>query len=225
MYTISWAAELISGLTSLVSDVTWETNYEGDGSTIPARLKALCTELVAIFQDLVDEETAELVATMPNVDQATVVAAAEKPGTLKKSERLAAVARAFMSSAKGEKVGVSKAIEDLTKKIEAKIADELRTADAPAGELQKRAELAEEATKAAGDALKKVLVERDELKKQLEAANVKLATKGSLKVVPVEKGKDGSGSAGDDDDKLEPVEQIKKIHAKGGVSYGREPLT
>jgi hypothetical protein len=228
MYTVQWAAEVISGLSSLVSDVTWETNFEGDGSTIPARLKALCTELVAIFQDLVGEETAELVATMPNVEQPAILAAVEKPGALKKSERLAGIARGFMAAVKGEdrQAAVKKAIADLTGKLEAKIADELRNGDAPTAELQKNLDVANEAAAKAGDALKKVLVERDDLKKQLAEANAKLATKGALKVVPVEKGKDGTGTAGDEDlQKLEPAEQIKRIHAQGGVPYGRAPLT
>lgn len=221
MYTISWAAEVISGLSSLVSDVTWETNFEGDGSTIPARLKALCTELVGIFQDLVEEETAELVATMPDAEPPVVIAAAEKAGTLRKSERLATIVREFVAASRSGKALDRKA--ELRAAV-AKAIDELRDAELPASELQKRTDAAEAATKAAGDALKKVLVERDELKKQLEAANVKLAQKGALKVVAVEKKDDGRTTADEDLEKLPPEEQIKKIHAQGGVPYGRAPL-
>ena len=65
---------------------------------------------------------------------------------------------------------------------------------ARAGELQKRAADAEAATKAAGDALVKVLGERAELAKRLAEAEVKLATKGVLKVVPVSKADDTGGT-------------------------------
>jgi uncharacterized protein YciI len=60
------------------------------------------------------------------------------------------------------------------------------------------AKTAEDALVQAGEALKKVLDERDalakahaDLLKQLAEANVKLATKGALRVVPVSKADDG----------------------------------
>lgn len=218
MYTVQWAAEVISGLSSLVSDVTWETNYEGDGSTIPGRLKALCAELCAIFRDLVAEETAELVGDLPEADALVMV---DKPGALKKSERLAMVARSFAAAVKADKPADSKA--ELRAAI-AKAIDDLRAADVPATELQKSLDVANEAAAKAGEALKKVLVERDDLKKQLAEATAKLATKGALKVVAVEKGKDGSAQTDEDIEKLEPADQIKRIHAQGGVPFGRAPL-
>jgi len=222
MYSVSWAAEVISGLSALISDVTWEASFEGDGSTVPARLKAVCTELVAIFQDLVAEETAELLAGMPDAEEPVMLEAVGKPGALKKSERLAAIVRGFVSAAKGEErqAAIKGSVAELTKKLEALVTDELRKSDDPAGELK----IAHDAAAKAGEALKKVLVERDSLKKQLEdvtgklaKANAQLATKGALKVVAVEKGNDGKLPAGDDEKAEDPIEMVKKIHAEGGI--------
>jgi hypothetical protein len=92
------------------------------------------------------------------------------------------------------------------------------------GELRKSVAAAEDATKQAGDALKKVLAERDtaqaELTKTTAAlaeAKVRLETKGVLKIVPVEKKDDVAAAAeAKKFDELPPHEQVKEIHKAGG---------
>ncbi len=253
MYQVGWAASLCQDLATLAADTAWEADYEGDKSAIPARLKAVCTELCSILVALVQEECAELCATLPaGAVVVDVIAAAEKPGALKKTERVATLAKAFLAGAKGEAVAkkgakFSKATQDVLGKCHdaAKAIDQhLKdlayaqeddtaagtekdddvAAAAAAGDLQKRLGDAESATAAAGDALKKVLAERDDLAKQLATANVRLEQKGVLKVVPVEKRADSGGTPVAEEDeaalaKMTPVQraehELKKVYRTG----------
>jgi hypothetical protein len=96
---------------------------------------------------------------------------------------------------------------------------------AQVGELQKRATEAEQATKAAGDALQKVMTERDALAKELAAAKAELAKK-PLRAVPVSKAEDG-GQVAKAEDPAPPentparvLYEIKKSYASGPRRLG-----
>lgn len=242
MYTVAWAAELCQSLSNLAADTQWEADFEGDDSAIPGRVKALLVEFAAILRDLVAEETAELVGE--GTAEADAVAMVNKPGALKKSERVAALVRAVVGK-KGSKfskatqaalAAVHKCIKDADagmsdvgyakdddsddmaaaektgdlQKTAADATAKLAEAAAKLVELEKRAADAETATKAAGEALRKVMAERDELK-------VKLETKGALKVVPIAKVDDVTEKKkAEDFEKLDPLEQVKVIQASGG---------
>lgn len=192
MYAVGWAAELCGSLCALASETQFEADYEGDGSEIPGRLKTLCSEFAEILKDLVAEEVEELVAA--KVEKATL----DKPGVLKKSEKLATVARAFVAAAKGEDFAtraveaeqVTKQAADALKKalderddLQRKLSEALLTiktkgvpqdpkfleAAVKAEELEKQVKDAGEAVEQAGLALKTVMAERDELQKQRDA--------------------------------------------------------
>lgn len=219
MYQVAWAAELCSALDALAASTGFEADAEGDGSLIPARLKALVAELCAVLRDLVAEETAELVGD--DGAEVDVVGMASKPGALKKSEKLASIARAFISAAKGEQVekkgakfskataaalaDIHKCVQDAHAKLgalgydsaESEQKDDVSMAAqsgdvAKAADLEKRATEAEAATKLAGDALKKVCDERDALQKRLDVAEVELKKKGSLRAMPISKSDDAA---------------------------------
>ena len=260
MYQVGWAAELCASLSALASDTAWEAEYEGDDSPVPGKLKSVVTELCAALVALVQEETAELVAQHAGEPEADVVGMASKPGTLKKSEKLAAIAKAFLGAAKGEPVekkgkkfskatseaigAIHKCVKDAHEKLGALGYEDAEEKDDEVGMAAKSAELtkratdaevakaaaladlakAEEATKLAGDALKKVLAERDALTKQLAEAKVELSRK-PLKAFPVERGADDPAVKAD----AKPVPGapapladaaalVKAIHATGGTT-------
>jgi hypothetical protein len=187
MYQVAWAAQLCQDLASLASESRWEADYEGDESAIPGRLKTVCSDLCAILKDLVAEEVDELMAA--KIDKADL----EKPGAMKKSERVAILARAFLAAGKGKSIDAVEAVatkagdalkpliaeRDELQKKRRRRALELKAKGVPKDpkfietaprleELQKAYDAAEKATAEAGAALRKVMTERDELVKQRE---------------------------------------------------------
>jgi hypothetical protein len=85
MYTVQRMSELLQAADYLAQDTKWEAEYEQDGSTVPARLRAWLLEGVAIFKDLVTEEVDELVAQgADSADDGGVVALADAPTDLAK---------------------------------------------------------------------------------------------------------------------------------------------
>lgn len=64
MYTVSNFASLLQSVSYLIQDTCWEAEYEGDNSPLPAALQSWLKDGLKIFQDMVQEETAELVATL-----------------------------------------------------------------------------------------------------------------------------------------------------------------
>jgi phage head maturation protease len=62
MYNVQRMSELLQAVDYLAQDTAWEAEYEQDGSQVPAKLREWLLTGVAIFHELVAEETAELVA-------------------------------------------------------------------------------------------------------------------------------------------------------------------
>lgn len=63
MYGVSRFAELLQSIQSLQADTQWEAEWEGDDSTLPAKLKAWLAEGGKLLVQMTREETAELTAT------------------------------------------------------------------------------------------------------------------------------------------------------------------
>lgn len=63
MYHVGQLAYMLKELGWLVTDQAYEALREGDGSEVPAQLKAWLTQGVTILNAMVDEETGELIAT------------------------------------------------------------------------------------------------------------------------------------------------------------------
>ena len=87
MYQVAWLADLVSSLDCLQSDTRWEAMMEGDGSTVPAKLKEAVDNLTGILKEMVAEESAEIAAAAADAETTTVVIeAAAKVGDLAKQE-------------------------------------------------------------------------------------------------------------------------------------------
>jgi hypothetical protein len=85
MYGVKTLAGLLSDINYLQQDTEWEAEYEGDGSTLPVKLKAWLKEGGDILIAMVGEETAELVGVDPNIDPDNVVAAVAPTGDIAKA--------------------------------------------------------------------------------------------------------------------------------------------
>lgn len=217
LFTVGWLAEVLSTLDCLAEDSEWEALYEGDGSEIPARLKAAVAELGAILRDMAAEETAEL-------SEGDVVVMAAKPGTLKKAEQFAALLKRFTVKPENQLEKFKNYFGDLLAKAPvAAVADEAlvkRATDAEASAaatlvklqaVQKEAADATAAMSQAGELLEKMTASHAELQ-------VKLATKGVLQVVPVAKAADVPPVATTTETAAtDPVSAVKKVHASGGT--------
>lgn len=83
MYTVSWAADLLSSLNSLQQSAEWEAAAEGENSPIPATLKQLVADFAQALRMIVEEETKELVAEPANAGE---VAMGDKTGDVSKGE-------------------------------------------------------------------------------------------------------------------------------------------
>lgn len=64
MYSLSEFASVLNSVGYLCTDAEWESQYEGDSSPIPAKLREWLAAGVAIFKDMAVEETAELVSRL-----------------------------------------------------------------------------------------------------------------------------------------------------------------
>jgi hypothetical protein len=78
LYTVGRLAELIQSLDYLAESCEYEAASEGDGSTVPASLKASVSTLCASLVAMVEEETRELLGT-PSEDGITLLEMAERP--------------------------------------------------------------------------------------------------------------------------------------------------
>mgnify|MGYP007026939198 CR=1 FL=1 len=87
MYTVAWLSELLNSLNNLRQDVTWEAEYEADGSALPAMLKDAVELLAGILTDMVAEETKELTEEA-KADHVVDVAKAGKSISSKNMEKL-----------------------------------------------------------------------------------------------------------------------------------------
>lgn len=63
LYTVSRFAEVIDAVVSIQAGCTYEAEYEGDNSPVPAQIAASVAALCVNLRDMVNEETAEILAT------------------------------------------------------------------------------------------------------------------------------------------------------------------
>jgi hypothetical protein len=172
MYEVCRLADLVGSLSYLTLNAKNEAMYEGDGSTMGAKLHGACENLVGILKEMVDEETAELLG-LTSDDVATMAAKAAEHGyagrMAKLSEQLDALKGANLN---GGTTTMKTGTEG--------------GAPAPSDELVK----AQTDLKAASDELVKVTGERDELRKRAEKAEGDLAkANGQLTELATETGK------------------------------------
>lgn len=241
-YQIGWAADLLTQLDSLQKDTEWEKQFEGDASAIPDKLKAVVSDLAGILRDLVAEETAELVGegVAMAAKPGDVVKASEPEPTPEPAPAEPATDPAPEPEADPVEKG-GKRFSAATKDALKKAHDMIREADKcmkavgydaeDEGEegAEETDETKETSKKASGltvsaledpaEHLTKIAAlteETEQLKKALADANAKLATKGSLKVVPIEKAADTGSPIPEEPEPVTALDAIKKAHRAGG---------
>lgn len=90
LFEVAQLSELLASLSCVQSNSAFEAEREGDGSQVPARLKALVAELSSVLVQMVGEETAEVNAgkaeaapELAKTEEAPAeLAKAEEPATL-----------------------------------------------------------------------------------------------------------------------------------------------
>ena len=87
------------------------------------------------------------------------------------------------------------------------------------GDIEKRATLAEDAAGKAGEALAKIMSERDGLAKKYAEAVVELGRKGVTRAVAIEKSADTGAPVKEDEESKTALDGIKKVLATGGTPY------
>ena len=73
MYQVRSAASLLQDLSYLQSEAAWEAKSENDGSTVPAALADVLKRMGAVVVQIAQEEVAELIAAMPEIDPPVLV--------------------------------------------------------------------------------------------------------------------------------------------------------
>jgi hypothetical protein len=117
MYHVAALASLIDQLDGLAESCACEEEYEGDGSTIAAALERECENLCEILQQMVEEESAEIVADGKEEPHPEAPTAEPEEGP----EAMAASARV-----------------EFEKMVDAKVADKVKDLEAKFAELQKK---------------------------------------------------------------------------------------
>ena len=148
-------SDIINRIGWLAQSVSWEADYEGDGSPVPAALRDWLTQGGEIFQAMSREEIDELLATLPAPPTVEVMAMAAK---LTKGEDLGDLAKAkFSATTKATLNAMHKAamtavgaLADCWKDEEVEEADKA----AQAADLQKAADLEADLQKTGADLTK-----------------------------------------------------------------------
>jgi hypothetical protein len=236
MYDVERFASLLSSIAGLASCSASEAGWEGDSSPIPEKLRGWLSAGAGIFQEMAAEEVAELIASLNKQMGVaeSVTAAAKAAGQDEEDESLEK--GRFNKTTKAAIKGLRKAMSEASECLKAfdgldededteKVAKaELVEAQESVTKLQgEKADLEEKLAKAEGD-LATTKADLDLLDAEAKKLIAKLQTKGSLKVVAVEKSADTGGGepvkkSQEEGAEAEPttaLEAIKKAHAAGG---------
>lgn len=230
LYGVSRFAELLASLGYQAQDASYEAQYEGDDSPLPAQMRAWLASGAEILKAMTEEETSELLASLAPPDPAPVVEivalADTKPGedaVEKKGAKFSAATKAKLAQAHDH---IQKAADCMK---DSGYDDSDKADGAVEGEdtVAKVAGLEDSVTKisAERDALKDTVTKLQTEATQHEAAldlivkNMK--AKGFL-VMP-EKGKEGdvAKAAGVEAEPTDPMDVIKKVFASGPTIHPR----
>jgi phage head maturation protease len=223
MWSVQDFAGVLSTIGWICRDAQCEADYEGDGSAVPAALRAWVAQGIQIFKDMAAEETTELLADLKaaagDVDVIELAA---------RGQDLAKAGARFSKATKDSLGAIHKAAKECCDHL-----DKLgyAGADEEEGEDAGKAATPDDLAKVAGDLdvakadLVKLAAERDELVKRVKELESQPAPgKALLKAV----GKGGDVVDPDKQTNLEIVKDargetnevaslIKTIHAQGGA--------
>lgn len=85
LYTVSYFAQIVAGLVDLAQSTQWEAEYEGDDSTIPAKIRECAKQLGDLLVEYTREEVDEAIGTegetveMADKNKPTVAEAGVRP--------------------------------------------------------------------------------------------------------------------------------------------------
>lgn len=209
LWAVAQFAGLLEQLAALADGATYETQAEGDGSTLPETMRAALKPIAAAFLQMAEEETDEALHGELN-DDAAIEAMASVLGdeaVAKRGRRHSKKTRERYAAMKDH----AKAIIGHCEDMEGEDADENDEADkAASAELTKRADVTSELCKMLDTTPEDVLAKFGklatdyvELRKQVEdwkASAVK--TVPSLRAVPVAKEADDANNATKTDENL-----------------------
>jgi hypothetical protein len=228
LYGVSRFAELLASLGYQAQDASYEAQYEGDNSPLPAQMRAWLASGAEILKAMTEEETSELLASLAPPDPAPAVEIVALADTAKGADPVEKKGAKFSAATKGK---LAEAHDHISKAADCMkdsgYADTGKADSATDGEdtIAKVAGLTDEVSKisAERDALKDEVAKLQGEAKQHEAALDEIVkgmkTKGFLRVV--EKANDdnvGKADAGVEAEPTDPVDAIKKIHASGGTT-------
>jgi hypothetical protein len=189
LWSVSRLADLLSSVQYLAQDVAWEAEYEGDGSGVPAQLRDWLTQGVTILTDMVSEEGAEAVASVP------------APAATPAVETLALAASGEVAKAAGAESVEPPAPTEPTPVEKAATVDLLKRLDEQSAELQK------------------AIGQMAELKQQLEVLKAQPApAKGVVRAVEKAADTPGpTEPAEPQPDPNNPLAVAKAVFARGGT--------
>lgn len=234
--SLSDFACVLSSISYLTSDSEWESQFEGDGSPVPASLRGWLADGLKIFQDMAAEEAKEMVSALnaaAGADTEIIIELAEQKLSLKKS------GATFSGKTKKALGDIHKAAQDVCDKFDAlgyKGDDEDKDDDD--AEMAASIEIGKAAAAevlAKSEELSKVTGERDELQKDADILKARVAqleampAAGKALLKAISKG-DDVGDEVATAAKIEPVldakgetnevaSLIKAAHRSGGVRH------
>jgi len=214
-------------------DASYEAQYEGDNSPLPAQMRAWLASGAEILKAMTEEETNELLASLAPPDPAPVVEVVALADTSKGADPVEKKGATLSAATKAKIAKVQTCFDEAQTHLKALVADE----DEPPALNKAAGAVDGEDTiaKVAGleDSVSKLSTERDALKDtvtklqseakqheaQLDEIVKGMKAKGFLRVV--EKGNDdnvGKADAGVEAEPSDPLDAIRKIHKSGGVT-------
>lgn len=193
LWSVSRLADLLSSVQYLAQDVAWEAEYEGDGSGVPAQLRAWLEHGVTILTAMVSEEGAEAVAAVPSPAPAVETVALSATGEVAKA---VGAERAEPPASAEPTPSEPASVEPVEK--------------AAPNDLQKQ--LAQQ-----GEELGKALGLLAEMRTQLDALKAQPApAKGVIRAVAKSDDSDAPAADAPKPDPNDPIAVMHKIHAAGG---------
>lgn len=215
MWSLSSFADLLQTVAYMAQDAEWEKEWERDGSTVPADLRAWLQMGVELFRQMSEEETAELIASvMPPEAASVIVLELAAGGDLTKAgARHSAADTVLIQMIHDHAVALGATDGGVHTDMGAEKA-------ADSGDLQKRADAAIEQLTTLEKSVSDLTAAREALTKRvkdLEAMPVD--GKGVVRHVTVAKTDDASDLAKTEvptADPTNPLGVMKAVHATGG---------
>lgn len=227
MWSVQDFASVISTLGWICRDAQSESDYEGDGSPVPAALRAWLAQGIQIFKDMATEETAELMAELKGAaGEVDVIEMAQR------GQDLAKAGAKFSKDAKDKLAKAHQAVKDAADHLastgyDKDDGDEDGKKAAGADDLQK---MADDLDVAKAD-LAKIAAERDDLAKALDVAKARVAeleaqpAPGKALLKAVSKGQEVTDPENEKEPEIikgfdgqpnEAASLIKMLHMQGG---------